>query len=154
MLRADPHDRSPLMVQRAWLALTAALALHVIDEALNDFLAVYNPAVTAIRAAAPFLPLPTFTFTSWLAGLTVAVVVLAVLGWRAGRSGMWVRPAGFVFAVLMILNGLLHLTVSAVQRSLMPGTWSAPVLLVAAIVLFRALSSSRTRPRVPDILRP
>ena len=28
---------------RAWLGLAGALALHVTDEALTDFLSVYNP---------------------------------------------------------------------------------------------------------------
>jgi len=46
----------------AWVLLTLALAAHVVDEAVNDFLSFYNPAVQAIRQVAPFLPLPTFTF--------------------------------------------------------------------------------------------
>src|SRR5256885_3873849 len=53
----------------AWLALCGGLAIHVADEALTDFLSVYNPAVRAIRARFPFLPLPTFTFPVWLGGL-------------------------------------------------------------------------------------
>jgi hypothetical protein len=35
---------------------------NVLDEALTDFLSVYNLAVQAIRKRFPFLPLPTFTF--------------------------------------------------------------------------------------------
>lgn len=38
---------------RAWLALAGALAVHVADEALTGFLAVYNPAVLALREFAP-----------------------------------------------------------------------------------------------------
>jgi len=45
----------------AWVALTLALAVHVADEALTDFLSVYNPTVEAIRAQYPWVPLPTFT---------------------------------------------------------------------------------------------
>ena len=63
----------------SWVALTAGFALHVADEAANDFLAVYNPAVRAIRARLPLLPLPTFTFSVWLTGLILAVAILAAL---------------------------------------------------------------------------
>jgi hypothetical protein len=35
---------------RAWLALTVAFALHVLDEATTGFPDVYNPTVTAMRA--------------------------------------------------------------------------------------------------------
>jgi hypothetical protein len=40
----------------------------VTDEALTDFLSVYNPAVQAIRKRVPFIPLPIFKFRVWLAG--------------------------------------------------------------------------------------
>ena len=58
MIPKDPGARHGL----AWVLLTLALAAHVVDEAVNDFLSFYNPAVQAIRQVAPFLPLPTFTF--------------------------------------------------------------------------------------------
>src|SRR5439155_13684259 len=41
----------------AWVVLCVALSVHVADEALTDFLSVYNPAVRAIRSRFPFLPL-------------------------------------------------------------------------------------------------
>jgi len=44
------------------VGLCVAFGLHVVDEALTDFLSVYNPIVRAVRARLPFLPLPTFTF--------------------------------------------------------------------------------------------
>lgn len=57
----------------AWLALAAALALHVADEAHADFLSVYNPTVLAIRERIPWIPLPTFTFGAWITGLAALV---------------------------------------------------------------------------------
>jgi hypothetical protein len=140
-------SRPPLTIRGAWLALTAALAIHVADEAANDFLAVYNPAVTRIREAVPLLPLPRFTFAVWLAGLVVAVLVLAALGWRAARGGRWVVPLGSAFAVLMAANGAVHLTVSVAQGRLMPGTYSAPLLLGAAIVLLWTIRAQRVSDR-------
>ncbi len=61
---------------RAWLALAAALAIHVADEALTNFLAVYNPTVLKIRARFPWIPLPTFSFRVWIVGLAAAVALM------------------------------------------------------------------------------
>lgn len=84
----------------AWLALCAAFALHVVDEALTDFLSVYNPAVRAIRERLPFLPLPTFTFEVWLTGLIVAVLALTVspLVFRGSRP---LLALAWLYAVIM-----------------------------------------------------
>src|SRR5256885_15116663 len=70
----------------AWLALCGAPAIHVVDEALPDFLSVYNPAVRAIRARFPFLPLPTFTFPVWLGGLIAVTTFLFALAPAAFRG--------------------------------------------------------------------
>jgi len=58
----------------AWCALTAAFALHVLDEATTGFLHVYNPTVSAMRARWGWFPMPTFEFRQWLIGLSVAVL--------------------------------------------------------------------------------
>ncbi len=76
----------------AWIGLCGALAMHVADEALTDFLALYNPAVLAIRERQPWLPLPTFTFETWLALLIFAVVALVAASYFVWR-GRWAnRP--------------------------------------------------------------
>jgi hypothetical protein len=51
----------------AWLLLVATLGIHVVDEALMDFLGFYNPLVLAIRSRISWFPMPTFTFGIWLA---------------------------------------------------------------------------------------
>ncbi len=98
----------------AWLALCVALAIHVADEALTDFLSVYNPAVRAIRARFPFLPLP-----------------------------RWMRPIAYAFGIVMVGNGLLHLAGSVYLRKAMPGVYSAPLLLAAAVYLLVSVPVSR-----------
>jgi len=130
----EPRARHGL----AWVLLTLALALHVADEAFNDFLSFYNPAVRAIRQAIPFLPLPTFTFESWLSGLILAVVMLAVITPRVISGGRWTIWLSYFFAVFMILNGLGHITVSIYLGRPMPGVYSSPLLLGAAAFLFHA----------------
>lgn len=120
---------------RAWVALCLALGVHVADEALTDFLSVYNPTVRAIRKQLPLLPLPTFTFEVWLAGLIAAVVVLLALSVFAFRGARWMAPLSYVFGVLMLCNGLLHFAGSIYLGRLMPGVYSAPLLLAGSVYL-------------------
>ena len=74
-----------------WVAMAVVIALHVTDEAATDFLSVYNPAVRAIRARLPFLPLPTFTFGVWLAGRAAGVALLLALSPLAFRQSRWIE---------------------------------------------------------------
>lgn len=127
----------------AWIALTVALAVHVTDEAASGFLAVYNPAVARIRAAFPFLPLPAFTFTLWLAGLAVVVILLALAAPFVFKGASGTRTASFVYGTLMALNGLVHATGSLYLGRLLPGTLSAPLLFAAAAWLVYAAGRER-----------
>jgi hypothetical protein len=63
----------------AWLFLSCAFVLHVVDEAINDFLQVYNPLVTNFKENFSFLPLPTFSFETWITGLIMAILILFAL---------------------------------------------------------------------------
>lgn len=140
---------------RAWLWLCLALLLHVSDEALTGFLGVYNPAVIALRQRVPWLPLPTFEFPVWLAGLLVAVAALLSVTRFAARGAAWLRPLGYVFAGLMIVNALGH-TAGAITGArwlpvppprLMPGLASSPLLLAASIYLLYRLRGRTTAAR-------
>jgi hypothetical protein len=119
----------------AWAALCLALAVHVTDEALTDFLSVYNPTVLAIRRKLPFLPLPTFTFEVWLTGLTAAVILLLLLSPFTFRGVWWMAPASYFFGAMMLGNGLLHIAGSFYLGRLMPGVYSAPLLIAASVYL-------------------
>src|SRR5437899_2898538 len=102
--------RSEFRLGIAWVMLWVALALHVTDEALTGFLSVYNPTVLALRARLGFWPMPTFEFREWLTGLIVAVLVLLALSPLVFKRVRWMRPVFYVFAVIMLLNGLGHTT--------------------------------------------
>lgn len=119
----------------AWLLLCAALAMHVADEALTDFLSIYNPTVQAIRQRLPFFPMPTFTFRGWLTGLIFAVTLLAALSVPAFRGRKWMAPLAYVFGFFMLLNGCGHIAGSFYLGRLMPGVYTAPLLLAASIHL-------------------
>ena len=130
---------------RAWLTLVVILALHVMDEALTDFLSVYNPIVLQLRAAWSWFPMPTFTFGPWLSGLTVLVIVLALLT-PAIRTGGWLVAGGsFVFGVLMFMNGVGHLAGSVYFGRWLPGATTAPLLLLGSAWLLRTTWQRITR---------
>ena len=119
----------------AWMALCGALTIHVADEALTDFLALYNPTVLAIRERYPSLPFPTFTFEAWLALLIFAIVALTGASFFV-RKGRWaMRPISYVFAGFMLLNGLLHIAGSFYTGTFMSGVYSSPLLLAASVFL-------------------
>ena len=120
---------------RAWFFLVAALAIHVVDEALTDFLGFYNPLVLSIRSRVPWFPMPTFTFGIWLAGLAFLVAVLTILGSPVRRGLPGTALASWVLAIIMLLNGLGHLGGSIYFWRWLPGTTSAPLLIVASILL-------------------
>lgn len=126
----------------AWVAFAVALAVHVYDEATQGFLSVYNTTVQAMRAHIRYLPLPTFTFVTWLTGLSVGIALLLCFSPFAFQGSRWLRRAALPLGILVgLFNGTLHLVSSAYYHRWMPGVFSSPLLLAAAVFL---LVSSRT----------
>jgi Protein of unknown function with HXXEE motif len=123
----------------AWMGLCLALALHVIDEAANDFLSVYNPLVLAARERFGFWPMPVFTFGVWFAGLWLGVAVLLALSPLVFKGMRFMRLLSRVFAGIMVANGVGHIAASIAMRTFAPGVYSSPLLLVAGIQLWRAV---------------
>jgi hypothetical protein len=120
------------------MAMCGALAIHVADEALTDFLAFQNPGVLALREKYPFMPLPIFTFEVWLSLLIFAVIALTSVSYFVWKGRWAMRPISYAFAGFMFLNGLLHIAISIYMRELVSGVYSSPLLLAASIALFIA----------------
>ena len=127
----------------AWVGLCLALAVHVADEALNDFLSIYNPVAQSIRDAVPWAPLPVFEFNTWLAALVGAVIALLALSPFAFRGARPLRAVAYAFSILMVFNALAHSVGSLVLGRPMPGVYSSPLLLAAAVFLLHSLLESR-----------
>jgi hypothetical protein len=145
-LNTSNKDRLRRRHWLAWIALCGALAIHVADEALTDFLAVYNPAVLSLRERYPRFPLPAFVFETWLALLIFAVVSLVSASCFVWRGRWAMRPIAHVFAGFMLLNGLLHIAGSIYLGTFMPGVYSSPLLIAASVFLItstRAYSSNK-----------
>ncbi len=127
----------------AWAALCAAFALHVIDEAANNFLTWYNPNALAIRARAPWLPIPVFTFRVWITSLAIAVLALAALTPLVLRGRRWLVPLAYAYAIIHAVNAISHIVVSVTGRWFAPGVYSSPVLFASALWLL--LETTRAR---------
>jgi hypothetical protein len=128
---------------KAWVALTAALAVHVVDEAMTDFLGLWNPIVLEIRKAVPWSPLPVFSFPVWAGGLALLVVLLGALSIYGLRGARWLRPVAYAFGAIMALNALGHIGASLYLGHFAPGVTSSPLLLAAAAWLLLELFRSR-----------
>jgi hypothetical protein len=127
-----------------WLALNIAFGLHVIDEALTGFLAVYNPTVQTVRDRWGWFPMPRFGFREWLAGLAFGVAVCLALTPVAWKGARGLRPLAWFCAELMFLNGMGH-TVETVRFARpAPGFYSSPVLFAASTWLAARLWRTRT----------
>ncbi len=133
-MKSTEAERATTVVQQgwAWVALTLALAVHVADEALTDFLSVWNPLVEAIRARYPWAPLPTFSFGVLFGGLILAVVLLLVLSRFVFQGAGWMVPFSYFLGVLMLGHSLLHIAGSFYFGRLIPGVYSSPLLLAAS----------------------
>lgn len=130
----------------AWLGFGLALSIHVLDEATHDFLAFYLPNARAIRARFPFLPLPAFTFESWLASLAIAIAIFLCLSPFAFRGMRWTRIAAVAVSIVAgILNACAHMLSSIYYHRWMPGVYSSPLLLLAAGFLIAAARSRHTQ---------
>lgn len=120
---------------KAWIFLSLGIALHVLDETLSDFLSVYNPMVLAIRHKAPFVPFPIFSFERWLSGLIIGVIILLSLSPFAFRERRWIVFLSYVLSIVMVINAFSHFAGTIYLGKAMPGVYSSPFLLVAAIYL-------------------
>ncbi len=136
-----------------WLSLCAALAVHVVDEALSGFLTVYNPTVLAARAQWAWFPMPTFTFGVWLGGLILLAILLFALSPLLFRNVRALRPVAYALAIIMILNAVAHTVGTIRGRTFdtisfarpMPGFYSSPLLLLASIYLLLQLHRTKRR---------
>src|SRR5215212_9672174 len=123
-----------------WIGLVAALAAHVADEAATGFLDFYNPLVQSIRTSVPFFPMPTLTFDVWVTGLVALVIVLAAITPWIARGGGGARAVSWLLSAIMVLNALGHLIGSVYFQRWLPGTTSAPFLLVADVNELRTVA--------------
>jgi hypothetical protein len=107
-----------------------ALAAHVADEASTGFLDLYNSAVTAMG-----LPALQFGFPVWITLLALVIAGLLTPSDWVRRGTWWTVHAGYTFALLMLGNGIAHLSFSIHRRAWMSRAYTSPLLVAASLNL-------------------
>lgn len=131
----------------AWISLAVAIALHVTDEALTGFLPLYNSIVHSLQESYSWIPLPTFSFPVWITGLSLGVLILLGLSPLVFAGKRALRPAAYFLGILMVANAVGHIGASFYWGEAVPGVYSSPILLMAALAL--SITTHATRPS-PD----
>ena len=119
----------------AWVLMVSAIALHVFDEAVTDFLSLYHGVALDIRESLGFSFPPMVSFEVWLGGMIIGILVCFALTPIVKRGGRIIRVFTIVLGILMIVNSLGHMLGSAYSGSLLPGFWSSPLLLLTALLV-------------------
>lgn len=114
------------------------MALHVLDEAGNGFLATYNPIALAIKHNLPFLPIPLFTYQQWIGRLLIALALWLALTPLAFRGVKLIKGLAVPATILVgIANGLSHIGYSIYVRHFAAGVYSAPLIVFPGVLLLR-----------------
>jgi len=117
----------------AWVLLISALALHVLDEAVTDFLSFYNSMVLDLKHRFGYFPAPIFSFEIWLGGLIAFIIICFLLTPIIKKENKIVKVLVIAFGTLMIANALGHMLGSVLLGKFLPGVWSSPLLLAASV---------------------
>ncbi len=127
-----------------WLFFGYSLALHVLDEAGHDFLSFYNPNVMAIRRAWPSFFMPVLTLQSFIGWLLGGLALWLALAPLAFQRPAWMRILAVPIALIAgIANACGHIGTSIYYGRLMPGVYSAPLILIAGVLLLQDATRER-----------
>lgn len=130
----------------AWLVLCAGFIAHVYDEATSGFLEWLNADATGLRERIPWFPIE---YWPWLIALSIAIAVLIALTPLVWRGARGTRTLARVYGVVHVVNAIAHMTISVVAGRIMPGTWSSPALLLAALWLLWETERAYAEPARP-----
>jgi hypothetical protein len=137
---------------RPWLALCLAIALHLGEEAHGGFLSNYREAVHAVRELLPIVASPSLVLAAgmWLA---VAMVgILTALSPYAYRGKPWMRVATIGLSLIALANVTGYIGGSLLARSLIPGTFTLPLLVAAGV--YALVVAWRWHPESARVCRP
>lgn len=119
----------------AWVFLTLVFALHVLDEALNDFLSLYNPLVSAINEELDVAFFPVFSFANWLTGLIIGIMILLGFSFFARQPKRWIIYLGYIYGMIMLVNGIGHILGSLYYSEWIAGVYTSPLLVIGSVYL-------------------
>ncbi len=141
----------------AWLLLCLAFALHIWDDATHDFLSYYNATVLTLHGHFAWFPRLDLSFRVWLTGLLGALLLSLALSPSAYRNSRWLRPLGYLIALVHFAGGMVHTLAEIAGRTvpsvrfpgLAPGFYTAPLLLACSGYLFWSLRRTAGQSRDP-----
>jgi hypothetical protein len=126
----------------AWLALCAALAFHVFEEAPS--VREFGPTISMVRDLFPWLP--PFRYELWLFNNVGLVIVLSALTWQVHKRNPLMRPASYAFGLYTTITAIVHFLWSASSGSMTaPWMTAAPLLLAASFLLLSSIPQSNLR---------
>lgn len=117
----------------AWDLMILTVGLHVFDEDLTDFPGFYNSLVLELQKGLGFFPVPVISHRVWLGGLISVVIIGFALTPLVNRGRGFFRILTTVLGANMIAKALVNLLGSLFFGRLLPGFWSSPFLLAAAV---------------------
>lgn len=126
----------------SWLALCAALAFHIFEEAahVRDF----APTFSILRDLLPWLP--TFSYEFWLFNNVGAVIVLSAFTWQVHKRNPLMRPASYAFALFTIIIAMSRsLWVPLSGNPMAPWMTATPILLAASLLLLLSIPRASLR---------
>jgi hypothetical protein len=121
-------------VRGAFLGLVLAQTAHSVEEYLGRLWESFPPAafVTSLVSSDPEVGF--LVINAALVGFGVWCFLVPVRrAWPSTLSFLW------FWVILETINGIGHLGWSTVQRTVTPGTLTAPLLLILALYLGRQL---------------
>lgn len=120
---------------KLYLALGLAQAAHSIEEMRMRLYEFFD----VIAARFPGFPMRNMSADTFAAiNLLVVAGVLALVPFVQARCG-WALGLAGVVAAIEILNGIGHAGISLLIGQYMPGTYTAPALLVLGALVLREL---------------
>jgi len=160
MSHANGTIRAAAGFGRPWFALTAAFALHAIDEAVTGFLPVYNSTVVAMHTRWEWFPLLTLESREFLVAMIFTVTGRFALTPFAAQGVRWMRPWAWFYAGVQFLNATGHTIGTILGHTLSsvtfprpaPGFYSSPLLFIGSVwlmVRLRKTAAARVRPSAP-----
>ena len=109
----------------AILLLILSLIAHLVEEVKTGF-----------RKQFPLGEMPLWGFLSANGAIYLCLFALLVLSIRDHPLSI---PLAWAFAIIMLLNGIAHLTIAAVRKRYFPGMITSFLLIPAALYLIVVL---------------
>lgn len=135
-----------------FLLLGLAQALHSIEEIwfhLYDFAG--KAAITASPIMSHFSSFRMKADIFAILNIIIIVIILGSVPFFENRH-LWAVRFAWFWAIVEMLNGLMHMTVAIIFSQYFPGSLSAPLLLLIGSILLYRLGQDRKRESSPVVI--